>query len=75
MSHPDLAESLSLRHPLKPPLAEPPPLGSFDGIAPDEPLVHVDSDCDPIPGMPSVIQVIAVLEVDDIHIIGFIPVV
>jgi len=75
MSHPDLAESLCLRHPLKPTLAEPPPLGSFDGIALDEPLVHVDGDCDPIPGMPSVVQVIAVLEVNDIHIIVFVPVV
>ncbi|MBZ5527052.1 MAG: hypothetical protein LAN71_03995 [Acidobacteriia bacterium] len=60
---------------LKPPLAKPLPLGSFDVIALADPLVHVDSDCDPIPGMSSVVQVIAVLEVHDIHLIVFVPVV
>ena len=41
----------------------------------DEPLVYVDTDGDSIPGIPAVVQVIAVLGVVDIHIIVFVPVV
>src|ERR1035438_9487513 len=38
-------------------------------------LVHVDCDCDPVPGVPAVVQVIAVFGVNDIHIIVVVPVV
>jgi hypothetical protein len=48
---------------------------NFDGIALDELSVHVDGDCDPIPGMPAVVQVVAVLQVDDIYVIVLVPVV
>src|SRR5579872_1123037 len=68
--------SLSLLPPrarLKPTLVE--PLGSFDGIALHEPLVQVHGDCDPVPGITAVVQVIAVVGVDDIHIIVVVPIV
>ena len=52
-----------------------PPPGSFYGIALDEPLVQEDADCNSNPGIPAVVQVIAVPEVVDIHIIVVIPVV
>jgi hypothetical protein len=48
---------------------------SVDGIALDERLVEVDGDRDSIPGIPAVVQVIAVPEVVDIHIIVLVPVV
>src|ERR1039457_1879120 len=38
-----------------------------------EPLVHVDGDCDSIPRIPTVVQVIAVPRVVDIYIIVVIP--
>jgi hypothetical protein len=52
-----------------------PPLSSLDGPALDEPLVHVDGDCDSIPGIPAVVHVIAVLGVDDVYIIVVVPIV
>jgi hypothetical protein len=36
---------------LKPTLPDPPPLGSVDGVALYEPLVHIDHDCDSIRGI------------------------
>jgi hypothetical protein len=38
-------------------------------------LVHIDGNCDPILGIPAVVQVIAVVGVVDIHVIVFVPVV
>src|ERR1035438_2079386 len=38
-------------------------------------LVHVDCDCDPVPGVPAVVQVIAVFGVNDIHVIVVVPIV
>ena len=55
--------------------AEPPPLASFYGGAHDDLSVHIDGDCDPIPGVPAVVQVIAVFGVNDIHIIVVVPIV
>ena len=52
-----------------------PPLASFDGTALDEALVYVDGDCDPVPGVPAVVQVIAVFGVNDIHVIVVVPIV
>jgi hypothetical protein len=40
-----------------------------------ERLVHVDGDCDSISGIPTVVHVIAVSGVVDIHIIGVVPIV
>jgi hypothetical protein len=40
-----------------------------------EPLVHINSDCDAIPGIPAVVQVISVVGVNDVHIIVVVPIV
>src|SRR5450631_308769 len=48
---------------------------NFDGGALDDPSVHIYGDCDPIPRVPAVVQVIAVLGVNDIHIIVVVPIV
>jgi hypothetical protein len=40
-----------------------------------ERLVHVDGDCNSIPGIPTVVHVIAASVVVDIHIIGVVPIV
>jgi hypothetical protein len=40
-----------------------------------EPSVHIYGDCDPVPGVPAVVQVIAVFGVNDIHIIVVVPIV
>src|SRR5579864_3822212 len=37
--------------------------------------VHIYGDCNPIPGVPTVVQVIAVFGVNDIHIIVVVPIV
>ncbi len=55
--------------------AEPPPLASFSGGAHHDLSVHIDGDCDPISGVPAVVQVIAVFGVNDIHIIVVVPIV
>jgi len=47
-----------------------PTLRFFDGRLP-----YVYGDCNPVPGIPAVVQIIAVFRVIDIHIIVFIPVV
>jgi len=47
----------------------------FDGIAFHESSVHVDGDCNSILWIPTVVQVIAVFGVHDIHIIVVVPVV
>ena len=38
-------------------------------------LLRIDADCDPIPRIPTVVQVIAVSRVVHIHIVVFVPVV
>jgi hypothetical protein len=41
----------------------------------DEPLVHVDADCNSIAWMPAVVQVVSVIRIIDIYIIAVVPVV
>jgi len=50
-------------------MAEPPLLASASAS------VHIYGDCDPIHGVPPVVQVIAIFRVNDIDIIVFVPVV
>ena len=52
---------------------EPPPTGAA-GVR-KKPSVHIYGDCDPIPGVPAVVQVIAVFGVNDIDIIVVVPIV
>ena len=44
-------------------------------MALDEPSVHVDTDGNSVAGIPTVVQVISVIEVLNIHIVAFVPVV
>jgi len=48
--------------------------GSITGVL-KEPSVHIYGDCDPIPWMPAVVEVIAVFGVNDIHVIVVVPIV
>jgi hypothetical protein len=77
---PELIRSLLLRHPA-------PAAASFPGLFPlwgagclrsspsKRQLIHKDGDCDSIPRIATVVQVIAVVRVFDIHIIVVVPVV
>src|ERR1700686_2980451 len=53
------------------PVSDNPVRGAFD----ERCLVHKNGDCDSIPGIPTVVHVIAVPRIVDIHIIVVIPVV
>ena len=53
----------------------PPALGSFEGITLAGLLVQIDDDGNAIVGVPSVVQVIAAVGVNDVHIIVVVPVV
>ena len=51
------------------------PAQQLDRIAPIEPLVHIHGDRDSILGIPAVVQVIAVIRVDDVHVVVVVPIV
>jgi len=42
---------------------------------PHRPLVHIDGDSYPVLGIPTVVQVIAVIGIVDVHVVVFVPVV
>jgi hypothetical protein len=60
---------------LEPTLAELRAPASVDHITFDETLVQINLDCDSIPGIPAVVQVIAAVGVVDIHVIVVVPIV
>jgi hypothetical protein len=41
----------------------------------DRLLIHINGDCDPVLGIPTVVQVIAVVGIVDVHVVVFVPVV